>query len=176
MKKDELRSLHLDSAAHAKRAFRNFTLSQRVDQQRQSSSGPSSSDKAARLTATASTRATKHAKRAPPSSPKIYVAPGASVEDAQRLSINGQLDMLQSTGPGVALIIKKDEVEQIIQDNEIDLTDLLARMGNAQTGTQFYTSGASIENSIANQAKVDKFFNKYSAQSSGSEESDNADE
>jgi hypothetical protein len=76
----------------------------------------------------------------------------------------------------LALMIAKDEVEQIIQDNEIDLTDLLDRMEKAKTGTQFYTSGTTIQDSMANQAKVDNFFGKYAQKDEADQENDNADE
>jgi hypothetical protein len=177
MKKDELRALPRASAANAKQALKNFTLSKLSGNQEQAAAaGVLQGDDAAKGGKSKSSKTARGANPKIQSQPRTYIAPGANVADEQKKSISRQLDDLQSTGPGMALLIAKDEVEQIIQADEIDLDDLLDRMEKAKTGTQFYTSGATIQDSMANQAKVDKFFSKYAQKGQADEESDDADE
>jgi hypothetical protein len=174
MKKDELRALHLASAARAKRAFKNFTLSQRpVRQQQRAVRAAPKVDEAEEEIGKPAAAAGGAKLRA---QPKIYIAQGANVADEQRASIGDQLNALRSAGPGMALMIAKDQVEEVIQANEIDLTDLIDQMEKAKTGTQFYSGNSTLKESIANQAQVDKFFSKYDLNKSGDKEDDDADE
>jgi hypothetical protein len=180
MKKDDVRALHLASAAHAKRALRNFTLSNRVGKKRQPAAHRvTDDDETEGAEGSKSAGLARGANRPPQARPKTYIAQGANVADEQSKSIRDQLDVMPLTGPGgpgMSLMIAKDEVAEIIQGNEIDLTDLLDRMEKAKTGTQFYTSGTTIQDSMANQAKVDKFFSKYEQMGAADEEDDDADE
>lgn len=174
--KDDLRAQHLASAAYAKRALRNFTLSNRNQQKKPAAAVAPDDAAAKRLEGSKSANAAQWAKPLPQAKPKIYIAPSVNVAEEQRKSISGQLDALQSTGPGLALTIATTQIEAIIEDNKIDLGELIDRMEKAKTGTQFYTRGATIQDSMANQAAVDKFFAKYAPKGAADEEGDDADE
>jgi hypothetical protein len=177
MKKDEnddLRAQHLASAAHAKLALKNFTFSQRNQPKKGSDAYPE--DGVKRSEPSRPVKAPPGGRPQPPARSRTYIAPAASVAEEQRKSIRGQLDALQSTGPGLALTIAKADIEKVIQDGHIDLSELIGRMEKAKSGTQFYTRGATIRDSMANQAAVDKFFAKYAPKGTADEEGDDADE